>query len=185
MSSQYGELRSTNDWDRFTSLGHPSKFLRVSRLGSVTARHSSIGRQPNFAALNRGRHLYSAGRPSRWALVHISSSCCCDGVMSRERDNRCVYWCLWSWGCRQAVPAWPSPSCRRVQRWQWQTAVRLWLHHWLYHQQLIAAGRCITTLDYGGNVCLQRLECLQFHVVGFTSLWAKVDQFILITNYYR
>ena len=24
-------------------------------------------------ALNRGRHLYSAGRPSRWALAHISS----------------------------------------------------------------------------------------------------------------
>ena len=42
-----------------------------SRLGSVTARHSSIGRQPIFAALNRGRHLYSAGRPSRWALAHI------------------------------------------------------------------------------------------------------------------
>jgi len=26
------------------------------------------------AALNRGRHLCSAGRPSRWALAHISSS---------------------------------------------------------------------------------------------------------------
>jgi len=26
------------------------------------------------AALSRGRHLYSAGRPSRWALAHISSS---------------------------------------------------------------------------------------------------------------
>jgi len=25
------------------------------------------------AALNRGRHLYSAGWPSRWALAHISS----------------------------------------------------------------------------------------------------------------
>jgi len=25
------------------------------------------------AALNRGRHLYSAGRPSRWALAQISS----------------------------------------------------------------------------------------------------------------
>jgi len=25
------------------------------------------------AALNRGRHLYSTGRPPRWALVHISS----------------------------------------------------------------------------------------------------------------
>ena len=33
------------------------QFQRVSRLGSVTAWHSSSGRQPNFAALNRGRHL--------------------------------------------------------------------------------------------------------------------------------
>ena len=51
--------------------GTPCKFQRVSRLGSVTARHSSSGRQPKFAALNRDRHLYSAGRPSRWALAHI------------------------------------------------------------------------------------------------------------------
>jgi len=56
------------------SLGHPCKFQRVSGLGSVIARrHSSIGCQPDFAALNRGRHLYSAGWPSRWALAHISS----------------------------------------------------------------------------------------------------------------
>jgi len=72
MSSQYGELRPTSDWDRLASLGHPSQFERVSRFGSVTARHSSTWRQPNFAALNRGRHLYLAGRPSRWALAHIS-----------------------------------------------------------------------------------------------------------------
>jgi len=26
-----------------------------------------------IAPFNRGRHLYSAGRPSRWALAHISS----------------------------------------------------------------------------------------------------------------
>jgi len=32
---------------------------------------SSSGRQPNFAALNTGRHLCSAGRPSGWALAHI------------------------------------------------------------------------------------------------------------------
>ena len=38
---------------------------------SVTGQHSSNGRQPNFAALNRGRYLYSAGRPSRWALALI------------------------------------------------------------------------------------------------------------------
>ena len=34
---------------------------------------TSSGRQPNFAALNIRRHLCSAGRPSRWALAHISS----------------------------------------------------------------------------------------------------------------
>jgi len=44
-------------------LGHPCKFQRVSRLGSFTARHSGIRRQPNV----------SAGRPSLWALAHISS----------------------------------------------------------------------------------------------------------------
>jgi len=73
MFSQYGELRPTSDWDLLASLGHPCKFQQVSRLGSVSARHSSSGRQPNFAALNRGSQLYSAGRPSRWALAHISS----------------------------------------------------------------------------------------------------------------
>jgi len=74
MSLQYGELWPTSGCDRFISLGHPSKFQRVSRLGINPARHSSNGHQPYFAALNRGCHLYSAGRPSRWALAHISSS---------------------------------------------------------------------------------------------------------------
>jgi len=49
-----------------------AKARRPKTNGSVTARHSSVGRQPNFVALNRGRHISSAGRPSRWALVHIS-----------------------------------------------------------------------------------------------------------------
>jgi len=73
MSLEYGELWRTNSCYRLLSLGHPCKFQRVWRLRIVTPRHSSIGRQPNFAALNRGRHLYSARRPSRWALAHISS----------------------------------------------------------------------------------------------------------------
>jgi len=71
MSQQYCELRPTSGWDRFVSFGHPSKFQRLSRLGSVTARYFSSGHQPNFPVLNRGRHLYSAGRPSRWASAHI------------------------------------------------------------------------------------------------------------------
>ena len=44
-------------------------------MGFVSWQHyctaSSSGRQPNFTALNRGRHLCSAGRLSRWALAHI------------------------------------------------------------------------------------------------------------------
>jgi len=75
MSPQYSELRPTSGWDRFTSLGHPCKLQLVSRLGSVTARQSSSEHQPNIAALNRGRHLRSAGRSSRWALAHIVWTC--------------------------------------------------------------------------------------------------------------
>jgi len=36
MFPQYGKLRPTTGWDRSGSLGHPCKFQRVSRLGSVT-----------------------------------------------------------------------------------------------------------------------------------------------------
>jgi len=92
MSPQYSELRPTSGWDRSGSLGHPCKFQRISRLGSVTARHCSSGRQSNFAALNRGRHLYSAGRPSRWALAHISSFEIFSGDYCNVRSNeKCIF----------------------------------------------------------------------------------------------
>jgi len=55
--------------------GTPANFNGF-RVGSVTAWQSSSERQPNFAALNRGRHLCSAGRPSGWALAHILVSSC-------------------------------------------------------------------------------------------------------------
>jgi len=45
--------------------------LAFSYIGSVSARYSSRGRQSNFAPLSRGRHLYSAVRPSRWVSAHI------------------------------------------------------------------------------------------------------------------
>ena len=45
------------------------RFLAALLHGSQAASE----RQPNFAALNRGRHLYSAVRPSRLTLAHISS----------------------------------------------------------------------------------------------------------------
>jgi len=49
MFSQYGELRPTGGWDRFTSLGHPSKFQWVSCVGFITAQTSLNGGQPNCA----------------------------------------------------------------------------------------------------------------------------------------
>jgi len=39
----YGEFRPTSGWDCFGSLGHPSYFQRLPRLGSVTARHVVVG----------------------------------------------------------------------------------------------------------------------------------------------
>ena len=44
------------------------RFLAALLHGTLVVRVSQT------VALNRGRHLYSAGRPSRWALAHISSS---------------------------------------------------------------------------------------------------------------
>jgi len=57
----------------FCQVQNSACVLQVLRspVGSVTARHSSSGHEPNFAALSTGRHLYTAGRPSRWALAHI------------------------------------------------------------------------------------------------------------------
>jgi len=51
----------------------PANFNGFRVLAAYCTASSSV-RQPNFAALNRGRYLCSAGRPSRWALAHISSS---------------------------------------------------------------------------------------------------------------
>ena len=48
-SSQYGERRPTNGWERLGSPWHPCKFQQVSRLGFVTAQTSFTGGQPNFA----------------------------------------------------------------------------------------------------------------------------------------
>ena len=46
------------------------------------------------AAFNRGRHLYSAGRPSRWALAHISSLILIYGqvqfVVGQARSAKCL-----------------------------------------------------------------------------------------------
>jgi len=53
-------------------LGYPSYFQLISRIGSVTARYSSSGRQPNFAVLNRGRHLQGGHHVGNWPTFLVS-----------------------------------------------------------------------------------------------------------------
>ena len=90
-SPQYGELRPTSGWDRFGSLGTPTNFNGFRVLAALL--HGS-GRQPNFAALNKGCHLCSAGRPSRWALAHILV----------DISNNCIWLQHWmEWAVEVAV----------------------------------------------------------------------------------
>jgi len=128
MSSEYGKLRPTNGWDLLASLGHPSKFQQVSCLGSVTARHSSSGCQPNFAAFNRGRHLSSAGRPSRWALAHIlfdwRPQKSHDKIAGNARISALIIWGQWHgdivccWHCWQNICR-PTYWLLRCVSFQW------------------------------------------------------------------
>jgi len=76
VSSQYGELRPTNGWHRLASLGHPSKFQRVSRLGFITAPTSLNGGQPKFArclAVSWAATVLVPWRNSARCIIHIAS----------------------------------------------------------------------------------------------------------------
>jgi len=53
--------------------GTPANFNGCCVLAALLHRTLVVG-VSQTTALNRGRHLYSTGRPSRWALTHISSS---------------------------------------------------------------------------------------------------------------
>ena len=65
--SHNGELRLTSGWDRFVSLGHPSEFQRILRIGFITAATSLNGSQPNFA---RCLAVYWVGR----LYIHFSGT---------------------------------------------------------------------------------------------------------------
>ena len=52
--------------------GTPGNFNR-SRVLTALLHGTLVVGVSETAALNRGRHLYSAGRTSRWAFDHISS----------------------------------------------------------------------------------------------------------------
>jgi len=52
--------------------GTPANFNGLRVLAALLHGTLVVG-VSQTAAFNRGRHLYSAGRPSVWALAHISS----------------------------------------------------------------------------------------------------------------
>jgi len=64
------------------SLGHPCKFQRVSRLGSVTARHSSSRRHPNCSVeqrappvVGRAAITLGIGPHSSWSIFRHATEC--------------------------------------------------------------------------------------------------------------
>jgi len=72
MSSQYGELSPLAAEICWRVWGTPANFNEFRILAALLHSILVVGISQT-AALNRGRHLYSAGQPSRWALAHISS----------------------------------------------------------------------------------------------------------------
>jgi len=73
MSPQYGEHRPTIASEIVSLVwGTPGNFNGFGVLSALLHGTLVVGVNQT-AALNRGRHLHSAGRPSRWALAHISS----------------------------------------------------------------------------------------------------------------
>ena len=62
----FGPLAAEINWG---TQGNFNEFLVLAALPHGTL----VVGVSQTAALNRGRHLYSAGRPSRWALAHVSS----------------------------------------------------------------------------------------------------------------
>jgi len=63
----FGQLTAETCWRVW---GTPANFNRFRVLAALLHGILVMG-VSQTAALNRGRHLYSTGRPSRWALAHI------------------------------------------------------------------------------------------------------------------
>jgi len=64
----FGPITAENCWRVW---GTPANFNDFRVFAPLLHGTSAVGVSQS-AALNRGRHLYSAGRSSRWALAHIS-----------------------------------------------------------------------------------------------------------------
>jgi len=72
--------------------GNPGNFNGFRVLAALLHGSLIVG-VSQTAALNSGCHLYSAGRPSRWALAHISSFICFHHMLVSADSIVCVCVC--------------------------------------------------------------------------------------------
>jgi len=88
MSPQYGDFGPLAAEISLPVWGTPANFNGFRVLAALL-HGNQVEREPNFAALNRGRHLCSAGQPSGWALAQISSlvQICYDQVRVPDGDK--------------------------------------------------------------------------------------------------
>jgi len=133
-----GSVATCPSWGGYCHLGFVAHFVRFPELqtfwksaniwqnyrqlkgGDFFETQCSSGRQPNFAALNRGRHLYSAGRPSRWALAHISSFIFFGIFVYYTCNDAFVFVLLDVWKCssyRQDEDSWCRQRLCYVDDW--------------------------------------------------------------------
>jgi len=94
------------------SLGHPSTLHRGSRLRSVTARYSSSGRQPNFAAMDRRHHLYirqGGHHVGHWPQFLFSNfpHCLPGGMLTNFSNQEVVVTLVKIFACR-VINVWNS-----------------------------------------------------------------------------
>jgi len=132
-SSQYGERRPINGWDRFGSLGHPSKFQRVSRVGFVTPAMSLNRGQPNFArclTVSWVCALYILRVSEKnWTLCYFVISLLCQlRVTWKFPGVHRKYYLLWTWNkCLSSICTFDV--FRRLQNSLFKTPlIRNYLH---------------------------------------------------------
>jgi len=84
-------------------LGIPPHFNGFHVLAALLHGTLAVG-VSQTAALNRGYHLYPAGRPSRWALAHILAVCLLTTLRNNfQTDLHEIFRGGWQWAIEQMV----------------------------------------------------------------------------------
>jgi len=179
MFLQYGELRPTSSWDRFVCT--PANFNGFRVLAALLHSHT--------AALNRRRHLYLAGRPSRWALAHISSlRVSSAGVPLAVNCTYCrcgdklftgavwPWFCvLWAWISVDSSALWSDFPCWTLGKWMLSgTAARSSLSFWNFLTD-VTVPSVLWHCWLGIRKSIQPAKKFSDEVLMWLSVWSEVQ----------